>query len=105
MAQDDMNPALSTEAQWLAQGRREGLATSALAMGLISFINLLGVEKGLLALVLGLLALQGSIAAKLRRRAQIAVGLAILQFATIAFIIYHFYTHFYQLVRLLKQLG
>jgi hypothetical protein len=105
MDQNNMDAALPTEAHWLARGRSEGLATAALATGLVSFINLLGVEKGLLALVLGLLALKGSIAPKVRQRAKIAVGLALLQFATIAFIIYHFYTHFYQLVRLMKQLG
>jgi len=105
MVQDDMDAAPSAEALWLVQGRTEGLAIAALATGLVSFVNLLGVEKGLLALVLGVLALRDSILTKTRRRAKIAISLALLQFATIAFIIYHFYTHFYQLVRLMKQLG
>ncbi|MCW2365839.1 hypothetical protein M2341_001286 [Sphingobium sp. B7D2B] len=43
-----------------ALGRKEGLATAALAIGLLSFVNLLGAEKGLLALVLGVAGLSGA---------------------------------------------
>jgi hypothetical protein len=36
----------------LIRGRREGFATAALALACISFVNLFGAEKALLALLL-----------------------------------------------------
>ncbi len=42
------------------EGRRIGLATAALALGVVSFLNLLGLEKSILAIVLALLAMQGA---------------------------------------------
>ena len=38
-------------------GRRVGLATAAVALGFVSFLNLLGMEKSILALVLAILAM------------------------------------------------
>jgi hypothetical protein len=105
MVQNDMVVASANEAQWLARGRREGFAIAALATSLIAFPNLLSMEKGALALVFAWLAMRGPIAAKARRNAKIAIGLALLQFATIALIVHHIYTHYYQLVRLFNQLG
>jgi len=40
-------------------GRRAGLAVAAFALAVMSFVNLLGLEKSLLAGVLAILALQG----------------------------------------------
>jgi hypothetical protein len=92
-------------AQALAQGRREGLATAALAMGLLAFVNLLGLEKGLLTLVLGWLALRGPIPAPARRKATIAIALALLQLATVALVLAVFHDKLVELLRLLHQLG
>ena len=41
----------------LRTGRSEGMATAALALGAVAFLNLLGAEKGILAIVLAVLSL------------------------------------------------
>jgi hypothetical protein len=41
-------------------GRRFGLATGALALSIVAFLNMFGMEKSILAIVLALLALQGA---------------------------------------------
>ncbi len=41
-------------------GRRVGFGISALALGLVAFLSLLGTEKAILAIVLGALAIRGS---------------------------------------------
>ena len=88
-----------------AQGRKEGFAIAALALGLLCFVNLLGAEKGLLALVLGWLALKDPASASARRNAKIAIGLALLQIATIALVLILFHDKFAQLIALLHKLG
>lgn len=40
-------------------GRRAGLAVAALAVSLVAFLSLLGAEKAILAIVLGVLAMRG----------------------------------------------
>ena len=52
------------------RGRSEGLATAALAVGAVAFLNLLGVEKGILAIVLAVLSLRNAPAGPPPRRAQ-----------------------------------
>lgn len=86
-----------------ALGRKHGLATAALALSLISFVNLIGAEKGLLALVLGIIALSGGQAT--RSRARIAIGLAVLQLCTILVVILLFRDQIAQLLALLSKLG
>ena len=59
-------------------GRRLGLATAALALSIVAFINLLGIEKSILAIVLALLAMQGALpGAGVLRRGRIALVLAV----------------------------
>lgn len=87
------------------QGRAEGLATGALAIALLAFVNLLGAEKGLLALVLGLVALRGAGAGPARRRARIAIGLGALQLVTVALVVLLFREEIGQLLALLAKLG
>lgn len=41
-----------TDLELLRRGRREGLAMAAVALSIVSFVNLLGAEKALLAIVL-----------------------------------------------------
>src|SRR5262245_61556922 len=40
-------------------GRRAGLAVAAMALGVVTFLSLLGLEKAGLAIILGVLALRG----------------------------------------------
>ena len=42
------------------RGRSEGMATAALALGAVAFLNLLGAEKGILAIVLAVLSLRSA---------------------------------------------
>lgn len=63
------------EAAALIRGRREGYATAALAAACVAFINMLGAEKDLLAIVLAGLAIGGLPTGSARRRALAAFGL------------------------------
>ncbi len=53
-------------------GRRTGLAVAALAVSLVAFLSLLGLEKAILAVVLGVLAMRGGPAASAARRLGLA---------------------------------
>ena len=76
------------EAAALSRGRREGLATAALAAACVAFINLVGAETDLLAIVLAGLAIGGLPVGAARRRAFAAFGLGGLHLAlTAAFVI------------------
>lgn len=93
------------ETRLLAQGRREGLATAALALGVLSFIQLLGTEKALLAIGLAVLALRG---ATLRRArglafAGLALGCLYLALAVVTLVLYR--DKFAELIRLVQSLG
>jgi len=67
----------------LEEGRREGYAIAALALSLVAFINLLGAEKALLAIVLAVAAIRGSASGTARRRAYIALVIAGIYVVTI----------------------
>ena len=61
-------------------GQRYNLATLALVVALLSFLNLAGLEKAVLAIVIGLQALRPAPAPALEQRrswARLAIGLAI----------------------------
>ena len=61
-------------------GQRYNLATLALVVALLSFLNLAGLEKAILAIVIGLQALKPAPAPALEQRrgwARVAIGLAI----------------------------
>jgi uncharacterized BrkB/YihY/UPF0761 family membrane protein len=85
------------------QGRRQGLAIAALALGLVSFLNLLGAEKSILAIVLS--AMSGSVSRQVRRRSLAAIGLAILHLVTIGVVLVLFQEELGQLVELLQKLA
>jgi hypothetical protein len=105
MEQGDGETAGPAVARAWAAGRREGLAIAALALGLVSFLNLLGAEKSLLALVLAAVTLSGGCAGRARRRAWIAIGLAALHIVTIAVVLIVFQDKLGQLLGLLRTLG
>lgn len=89
----------------LRQGRREGLAVAALALSLVAFLNLLGTEKSVLAIILAALALSGSRDPHIRRRASIALALALVHLITIAVVLVLFRDRLGDLIRLLQTLG
>ena len=69
-------------------GKREGLALAAFALAIVAFINLLGIEKSLLAGVLAILALQsGSTGLRAPRWAKPAVAIAIVHLMTVVTVV------------------
>ena len=87
-------------------GRRAGLAAAAVAVSVIAFFSLLGAEKALLAIALGLLvwrsASPGSAA---RRLAAVAIGVASVFLVSIAVILIVFWDELVGLVNHLQQLS
>lgn len=87
-------------------GRCVGFGISALALGLISFLSLLGAEKAILAIVLGVLAVGGSDPSPLSRRlggAAIVLGAVFL--LTVGVVLVVFWDQAVEYVRLLQQLS
>jgi len=89
----------------LRRGRSEGLALAAMAVGITAFINLLGAEKGILAIALGVMALRGQRAFPGRRRARFAVVLGAIQLATVGVVLVLFREELGELLALLQTLG
>jgi hypothetical protein len=72
-------------------GRRVGLAISALALSLVAFLSLLGMEKAILAIILGAMALRGSAPGTPSRRyglAAIVIGSLFLVTAAVVLVAY-----------------
>jgi hypothetical protein len=87
-------------------GRRAGLATAAIALSVVAFFSLLGAEKALLAIALGLLARRGSQPGSAGRRlATMAIGVATVFLVSIAFILIVFWNDLVGLVNYLRQLS
>ncbi len=87
-------------------GRRAGLATGALALSIAAFINLLGLEKSLLAIVLAAMALRGGeVGTKLRGFARAAIVIAAVHVVTVVTVVAVFHERLAELIRLLRQLG
>lgn len=97
-------PAAATEAARLL-GRREGLALAALATAAVAFLNLLGVEKALLAVTLAALALQGVAVGRVRDRAMTAIVLAAAYLVTVAVVAILYGNRLATLVSLLRDLA
>ncbi|MCO6454294.1 MAG: hypothetical protein J5I93_03175 [Pirellulaceae bacterium] len=87
-------------------GRRAGLGVAALAASLVAFVSLLGVEKSLLALVLGLMAwrgaMRGSAASKLGLVAMLISAAHVL---TVVIVLFVFWDRLLEFVRTLEQLS
>jgi hypothetical protein len=92
-------------ARALGDGRGQGLAIGALALSLVSFVNLLGAEKSILAIVLGDLAWSASRDRTVRRRSFAALGLSMLHIGTLVVVLIIFHEKFGQLIQLLYKLG
>jgi len=89
----------------IARGRSEAYATSALILSLVSFVNLLGAEKSILAIVLAAYALRGTAAQAARKRGWIAIAIAALHVITILLVVVLLRDELTQLLDLLRQLG
>lgn len=94
-----------SDQQALRRGRSEGLAIAALALGVLSFIQLLGMEKALLAIVLGGLALRGTVTARSRRQAWTALALGAAYLVITVSVLLLFQDRLAELIRLLQTLG
>ena len=89
----------------LDQGRREGYAIAALALSLVSFVNLLGAEKALLAIVLALAAIRGSASSSARQKGRIALAIAGVYIITMIVALIMLRDELGALLRLLAELG
>ena len=105
MANSSTNGTPAEVIQARDDGRRQGLAIAALAVGLISFLNLLGAEKSILAIVLGVIAMSGSSSRLVRQRSFIAIGLALLQIVTTGVVLLLYQDELGQMVKLLSKLS
>jgi len=105
MANSSTNDTPTEVTQARDDGRRQGLAIAALALGLISFVSLLGAEKAILAIVLGVIAMSGSSSRLVRQRSFIAIGLALLQIVTTGVVMLLYQDELGQLVELLSKLS
>ena len=95
----------NSERHLVERGRREGYALAALALSLVSFVNLLGAEKSILAIVLATFALSGAATGSASMKARVAIAIAALHIVTIAAVLIIFRDKFAQLLDLLRQLG
>ncbi|MGE5722232.1 MAG: hypothetical protein ACM3YM_07195 [Sphingomonadales bacterium] len=89
----------------VARGRSEGLAAAALALACVSFVNLLGAEKPLLAIILAAAALRGSRSLRASARARWAIGIAGVYLLTLIVVLVAFHDRLAELIRLLARLG
>ena len=87
-------------------GRAMGLAVGALAVGAVSFLTLLGTEKAVLAIVLGLFAARDAAPATVARRMAIgAVVLGTLFLITVAVLLTVYWDDAIELLRQLQKLS
>jgi len=87
-------------------GRRTGIGIAALAIGITTYLSLLGAEKAVLAVVLGVLALRGEPHGTLARRLGIAsVVLGSVFIVTIPVLLVVFWDRVAEFVSILSKLS
>ena len=87
-------------------GRGMGLAVAALALSVVSFLTLLGAEKAILAIVLGVFAARDAAPATLTRRLAFgAVSLATVFLITLTVLLALYWDEAIELVRQLQKLS
>lgn len=87
-------------------GRRAAFGVAAIATGCVAFLNLLGAEKAILAIVLGAIALRGAPPGAAGRRfgiAAIVLGAVFLVSEAVLLIVFR--EQFVELLRILENLG
>jgi hypothetical protein len=103
-----MAESIDTEAIHSAHrdGYRLGLATSALALSAVAFVNMLGIEKSVLSAVLALLALQGAKPIdQLLRRGRAALLVSAVYAVTIVTVLVLYHDKLSDLIHLLQKLS
>lgn len=93
------------EAAAYRQGWRAGVALGALAFAVCAFINLLGAEKSIPAIVLAVIAFRGAQPGPARVRALAALGIATVHLALVAVVLVVFHDKLSKLLGLLQSLG
>ncbi len=88
-------------------GQKYAYATASLVIGIVCFINLLGLERAILAVVFGWLALRSKPTPRLDNRrlwAKIGLVMGIIMLITIPTILIVFFDHFRELITTLEKL-
>jgi hypothetical protein len=87
-------------------GRRMGFGISALALSLVSFLSLLGAEKAILAIVLGVLAIRGSRqGASARRLGVVAICIGLGFLLTMVVLLVVFWGQVLEFIQMLHKLS
>jgi len=93
------------EAAAYRQGWRAGLALGALAIAVVAFINVLSVEKSILAIVLALIAIGGAGPGRTRNRGRLALAIGLVHVALAVAVVVLFHDKLEHLLSLLQSLG
>ena len=91
-----------------ALGQKYAYATASLVLGVASFVNLLGIEKGVLAIAFGLLALKAAPGpALVARRAwgKLGVAFGLIQIVVVVAVVALNFDRVLELIRLLERFG
>jgi uncharacterized membrane protein len=87
-------------------GRRVGFGISALALSIVAYLSLLGLEKAVLAIVLGALALRGMKQGTLARRLGfISIILSAIFIITFLVVMFLFWDKVIELMTILRKLS
>jgi hypothetical protein len=101
----NLEPPLHAEDAAYRNGWAAGLALGALAVAVTAFINLLSIEKSLLAIVLALIAMRGGAAGAGRSRGRLALGVAAGHLVLMAAVLVVFHEKLARLLSMLQSLG
>jgi hypothetical protein len=91
-----------------ALGQKYAYATISLVLGAASFVNLFGIEKGMLAIVFGMLALRaapGPTLVERRSWGKLGVALGLIQIVLVIAVIALNFDKLLELIRLLERFG
>ena len=87
------------------QGQKYAFATASLLMGICCFTNLLGMEKALLAILFGWLALRAPRVRLRRGWAMAGIGLGVVMIVTVAVVVIVKFDELAQIIQYLEQFG
>ncbi|QPC91901.1 hypothetical protein [Mesorhizobium sp. INR15] len=93
------------EAAAYREGWRAGLVLGAVAVAVAAFINLLSMEKSILAIVLALIAIRGAGPGRTRFRGRLALAIAAVHLAVAATVFILLHDKLERLFSLLQSLG